>query len=243
MSCLICGTISTIKSHLIPKTFAKEVQVGKAHALAKGPEGYDYTQSGIFEKDILCKDCDNNLGKFENIAVQAFRKIRASAKGAAVGQYFLAGSDGDDILRFSAGILWKYSVCSKENGRIDLGPYRDILRDIAFNQSSIPASIDALLFRLKTHNEDDGVFAYRTPRSDRKEGVNGYRLLVGGILIYIKIDKQTPKTHAYTLGSLRGKSNLPYVVVPAQRFEEFSMASKLVQGEPLSSFLDKQQAP
>jgi len=241
MSCLICGTTRTIKSHLIPKAFAREVQVGKAHVLVKKPEDYDCTQSGIFERDILCKDCDNDLGKFENIAAQTFRKIRKSAKGAAVGKYILADSAGDDILRFAAGILWKYSVSSERNGRINLGLYRDILRDIAFSQSPIPASIDALLFRLKTHDQDDGVFAYRTPKPDRQEGVNGYRLLVGGMFMFIKTDKQTPKSHAHTLGSIRGKVDLPYIVLPAQEFEEFSKASNLAQSEPLSAFLDKQE--
>lgn len=240
MSCLICGSTPTIKSHLLPRTFAREVQVGKAHALARSPDDYDHTQSGVFEQDMLCKNCDNNLGKFENIAAQAFRKIRKSAKDAVVGKYLLAGSKGDDILRFAAGTLWKYSVSSEQNGRIDLGPYRDILRDIAFNQSPIPASIDALLFRLKTHDEDDGVFAYRTPKSDRQEGVNGYRLLVGGMLIFIKTDKQNPKSDAYTLGSIRGKTDLPYIVLPAQEFEEFRKARDLVQSGPLSAFLDKQ---
>lgn len=241
MSCLICGITPTIKSHLLPKTFAREVQVGKAHALVRSPEDFDHTQSGIFEKDILCKDCDNSLGKLENIAAQTFRKIRSSAIGAAIGSYALPGSAGDDILRFAAGILWKYSVASEQNGRIDLGPYGEILRNIAFNQSPIPASIDALLFRLKSHDKDDGVFAYRTPKPDRQEGMNGYRLLVGGMFIFIKIDKQIPKTHAYQLGSIRGKTDLPYIVLPAQKFEEFSKASNLVKSEHLSAFLDKQE--
>lgn len=241
MSCLICGTTPTIKSHLIPKTFAREVQVGKAHALVRNPEDFDHTQSGIFEKAILCKDCDNSLGKLEKIAAQTFRKIRNSAIGAAVGSYTLPGSAGDDILRFAAGILWKYSVASKQNGRIDLGPYGEILRDIAFNQSPIPTSIDALLFRLKSHDQDDGFFAYRTPKPDRQEGMNGYRLLVGGMFIFIKLDKQIPKTHAYQLGAIRGKTDLPYIVLPAQKFEEFSRASDLVHGENLSAFLDKQE--
>lgn len=241
MTCLICGATPTIKSHLIPKAFAREVQVGKAHALAKGSGGYDYTQSGIFEKNILCKNCDNSLGSLENIAVQTFRKIRQAAKDSPIGQYLLAGVSGDDILRFAAGILWKYSVCSEKNGRIDLGPYRQVFKDIAFGKGPVPANVDALLFRLKTHEQDDGVFAYRTPKSDRQEGVNGYRMLVGGMFIFIKTDKQTPKSQAHVLGSVRGKTDLPYVVLPAQKFEEFSKSRRLALADPISGFLDKQE--
>ena len=68
MSCLVCGEIATIKSHLIPKTMAWEVQVGKSHAYAHGPNDFDHTQSGIYERNILCANCDNELGKAENIA-------------------------------------------------------------------------------------------------------------------------------------------------------------------------------
>lgn len=150
------------------------------------------------------------------------------------------GGSGDNILRFTAGLLWKYSVASKLNGRIELGPYRDILKDIAFHNAAIPTSIDALLFRLKTHEQDDGVFAYMTPKPDRQEGANGYRLLVGGMFIFIKLDKQQPKTEAYLRASIRGKTDLPYVILPAQSFEEFSKARRLAYSEPLSSFLDKQ---
>ena len=240
MSCIICGDAPTIKSHLIPRTLAREVQVGKAHAYVRSSNNFDHTQSGIFERNILCKTCDNELGKFENIAATAFRKIREEAKNSALGEYTLRGASGDDILRFVAGLLWKYSVASTKNGRIDLGPYQKVMRDIAFALKPIPTNIDALLCRLKSHNGDDGVFAYRAPKPDRQENVNGYRILVGGIFIFVKIDQQTPRGGALERSSVRGKTNLPYVVLRAQDFEEYLLSASLAHDGRLSAYLDKQ---
>lgn len=240
MSCLICGTVPTIKSHLIPKVFAREVQVGKAHALVRSSEDFDTTQSGIFERGILCKTCDNELGKFENYAAMRFRKIRQDTKASHYGLHVLSDTSGDNILRFAAGLLWKYSVASQESGRINLGPYSDILRDIAFSQKTIPKNVDAIVVRLKTHDEDDGVFAYRAPAPDRKENVNGYRILVGGMFIFVKLDQQVPHGGAFEHFSIAGKSALPYTVIHAQHFEEYQLAEKLVHNGRLSDFLDKQ---
>jgi len=72
------------------------------------------------------------------------------------------------------GVLWKYSVASAENGRIEVGPYQNTVRDVAFSRINVPKLIDALLIRLKLHRDDGDVFAYRAPKPDRQEGMNGY---------------------------------------------------------------------
>lgn len=240
MSCMICGRVPTIKSHLIPKTLAREVQVGKAHAYARNSDDFDHTQSGIYERNILCKDCDNELGKWENIAAKAFRQIREESKDDPLGEHKLKDVSGDEILRFIAGLLWKYSVASKDNGRIDLGPYQDLMKGLAFSLQQVPNSIDALVCRLRRHEGDDDVFAYRAPKPDRQEGVNGYRVLVGGMFIFVKTDKQTPRGGALERSAMRGKSDLPYVLLRAQDFEEYRLSAELAHEGRLSDFLDKQ---
>jgi hypothetical protein len=208
---------------------------------AHGSDDFTYTQSGIYEKNILCAECDNKLGVLENTAAKALRAIRKAAKLSSVGEYVLEGVEGDSLLRFVTGVLWKYSVASPENGRIELGPYQNTVRDVAFSRINVPKTIDALLIRLKRHRDDGDVFAYRAPKPDRQEGVNGYRLLVGGVFIFAKIDKRNPKHGALERASIRGKSNVPYVVMRAQDFEEFSLPARLIHTGRLSEFLDKQQ--
>jgi hypothetical protein len=221
---------------------AREVQVGEKHIVAYGPKKFEHTQSGLFGKNILCGDCDGQLGALENKAVQAFRNIRKAAKTTPFGEFRLENVSGNDILRFACGVLWKYSVASKEKGRIDLGPYQNIARAVAFSEVDVPPAIDAVLIRLKRTHDDDDVFAYRAPKPDRQEGVNGYRMLVGGIFIFLKIDKQRPSKGTLTRGSIQGHAYLPYAVMPAQAFEEFRSAAALVHSDgKASAFIDKIQ--
>jgi hypothetical protein len=239
--CLVCRAAPAIKrSHLIPRAMAREVQAGKAHAVAYTSDKFTYTQSGLQEPDILCAGCDNKLGALEDIAVRAFRKIRKEAKTASFGEYVLNGTTGDNILRFICGVLWKYSVATPAKGRIELGHYQDVVRDVAFSVMDVPETIDALLFRLKLGSDDDGVFTYRAPKQDEQEGVTGYRLLVGGMFIFVKTDEKTPKFGALERGSMRGKPDLPYTVLPAQNFEEYHIPANLVHSDgPLSKLIDK----
>lgn len=169
MSCLVCGESVTIKSHLIPRALTHEVQIHKAHAVVRESGDFKYTQSGIYEKHILCAECDNKPGVSENTAVRTFRAIRKAAKLSSFGEYVLESVKGDSILRFVTGVLWKYSVASQENGRIELGPYQNTLRDVTFSSINVPKTIDALLIRLKRHRGDGDVFAYRAPKPDRQE--------------------------------------------------------------------------
>lgn len=39
------------------------VRVGTGQALARGPDEFDYTQPSIYERNILCADCDNELSR------------------------------------------------------------------------------------------------------------------------------------------------------------------------------------
>lgn len=65
--------------------------------------------------------------------------------------------------------------------------------------------------------------------------------LSGEYSFFAKIDKRNPTHGALGRASIRGKSNLPYVVMPAQDFEEFSLPAGLVHSGRLSESLDKQE--
>lgn len=77
MACIKCGKKETIKAHLIPKVFCREIQVGKMHAAGViNSNKFTPTQSGVFDKQILCAKCDGELGELENYAAKTFRIIR-----------------------------------------------------------------------------------------------------------------------------------------------------------------------
>jgi hypothetical protein len=241
MPCLICGAAETIKAHLTPKTFAVEVQAGTAHAVVSDSDKYRDTQSGIWDRDILCRDCDNEIGKLEGDAKQSLAALRADAAGKPLGVHRLAGVAGDDIICFLAALLWKYGSTKPANGRIELGPYKQVLEDIAFRGAPIPSSVNAVGFRLLREQDDDGVFAYRTPKPDKKDGVNVMRLMVGGVVFFVKLDRRTPSGATFREGGMAGQTDLPYWLAPASMFEEFTTGRHLVNRGKLSHFLGRQE--
>lgn len=242
MPCLICSACTTIKSHLIPRVMAVEVQVGNAHAfVSPSRSGYQETQSGIWDSSILCGHCDSSIGRFEESTAKAFAFLRGAGIGADEFSVVSAEQAPDVTLRFYAALLWKYAVARRDLGQIDLGPYKSELQSVAFMGAPIPDFFDAVLMRLRRSPDDAGVFAYRAPTPDRKHSINMYRVLVGGILAFVKVDRRPwadPLLSKFALGSATSTRAL---VVAAQAFEEFKKSQYLAHSDSrLSAFLDRQ---
>lgn len=100
-----------------------------------------------------------------------------------------------------------------------------------------------MLFRLKVHPQDDGVFAYRAPLPDRIDRVRIYRFMVGGILFFVKVHNKKMRNDPTQLNWLSQKDDLQYVIAPASMFEEYKILKDLAfNSTPLSSYLDKQDS-
>jgi hypothetical protein len=237
MACLICDNPVTIKAHLIPRAFAIEVKSapGEKQVIAHpGRERFSTNNTGRFDPDILCGDCDGMLGKHEGAAHRLLKKVREA--GGHPGQFVHAASvDGDGFVRFCAGVAWKYCVTKPTLGRIDVGPYVDHLREAAFG-ASIPPSIDATALRLFTGGSD--VSFYREPLPDRiGNGVNAVRFSVGAFVVFLKIDRRGNPSVPPSTSWLRGKTSADFPVLPAALFEEWNKHIELMKNERLRNYL------
>ena len=75
-------------------------------------------------------------------------------------------------------------MTTRPTGRIEIGPYVDILRTVALEGAPIPDSVDLSMARILELDGD--VYYYREPLLDRKEGVNVVRFYVGGFLTSLR---------------------------------------------------------
>ncbi|WP_426175579.1 hypothetical protein [Massilia sp. TWR1-2-2] len=241
MNCRVCGD-KTIKAHLIPRSMCTEVQVGKNHAVTNSDAKYSPSQSGVWDADILCANHDGQLGRYEETALKAFQNLRSQAANKSFGSYELTGTDSESLLKFFAAILYKYAITRKELGRIELGPFLAPIQDFLFCQAPVPRFLDALLVRPLLSAGDTEVFAYRTPRPDRKFGRNIYRMMVGGVIAFVLIDN-SPLADPKTMGLwIKTLARPKYIIGPADQFEEFQIPQKLIQkNDTLSAFLGKQE--
>lgn len=242
--CQNCGSTQLIKAHLIPKAFATEVQVGKAHAAQITANGqFIPSQSGLWDNSILCAACDGQLGVHEHYAVEALRRVRNATAKTPLGVCDVRDFDGDRFLRFCAGLLWKYAISAKTNPRPDLGPYLSTLQSIAFENASIPHAIDAYIFRPRLHEHDETVAYYQAPYFDRafyKEvQVRMYRFAVGGCIVRLKVDKREAVSNANMVMGVRGHADITVVVSDARSFRDYQVANELARTPRLSQFLDR----
>lgn len=194
------------------------------------------SHTGVYDKDILCGDCDNILGRYESYALDLFRKIRKQSLSA--GRIIsIDGVDGDMLVRFASGIAWKYAVTAPGRGRIDIGPYKDILRGVALTGGQIPNAIDVTIVRIIELDGD--VYYYRTPMPDRQEGVNVVRFCLGGFLTFLKIDKRPPGSLLPKECWLRGREKGAFLTLPAEHVEEARLHAELANRTPVRRFFGK----
>ncbi|WP_160168661.1 hypothetical protein [Sulfitobacter pontiacus] len=214
-----------------------KVDRGEQHLIIhKGEPRPTVSHTGDYDKDILCADCDNILGRYESYVFELFRKIRR--------QHFSRGNlisidsvDGDMLVRFASGIAWKYAVTKPERGRIDIGPYTNTLRIVSLTGGPIPDAVDVTIARIVELDGD--VYYYRAPKPDRKEGVNVVRFCLGGFLIFLKIDKRPPGKLLPEECWLRGRKKGAFAKLPAEYIEEATLHAELASRKPVRQFFGK----
>jgi hypothetical protein len=157
-------------------------------------------------------------------AFETFRLLRDSTTSKLNTHIGVTPILGDRLIRFAAGIGWKYCVTKPEYGRIRVGRYADVLREVALSQRDIPPSIDMFMVRLKAIQFEERFF--RTPKPDRQFGINFIRLTLGAFLMFLKVDKRPPPTISLPEIWMRGRSKVVFPVLPMNMFEEGRMVTE-----------------
>lgn len=239
MPCFNCGSSETIKAHLLPRAFTMEVKLnrGEQHLiLHQKIEKLKVSHTGIYDPNILCAKCDGILGEYENYVYQKLKECRElkASSGQIIEAHVI---DGDKLIRFAAGIAWKYSVASEEHGRIKLGPYQAQLCKIIFEKELIPPSVDLAIFRL--YELDGDVYFYRAPLYDRKDERNIIRFSVGSFVFFLKLDKRANSKVLPSEHWIRGKETFTIPIIDATLFEEGRMHRELAMQPNVRHFFEK----
>jgi hypothetical protein len=237
VTCLVCGGSPTIKAHLIPQAFTREVR-GNDTDLANVTRSGNFrpAKNGFFDTRLLCKACDGQLGGNEKFAVESLQRLRELTPSIVNANFDVVDFDTERFLRFCAGIIWKYASTRKHLGRLEIGPYLDTLKAIAFYGYAIPPEVDAFIVRL--HSGDNESYFYGAPLSSRHGGVNFVRFSVGGVIIFLKLDKRPSPSPPPAEFWLRGRRSFCVTAAPFDAFEEGKMALSLRSKNPaLDNFL------
>lgn len=228
MPCHNCKSPVTIKAHLIPRVFCKQVQPGTSHASIEARSGrYRISQSGSWDKTILCSTCDNILGINEKYASEVLAALMACPTTPYM-HYDVPGIDCNRLIRFFCGILYKYGITEHIDCRLRLGRYLDLCRRAAFGIGSLPDEIDAyIVFPIFEVNAKQRQLAYRTPYPDRNAGLNVHRFMLGGFLVMVKLDRR-PFPNGLSRYAMKGSATLCLPVRPFEDLPEFREFRRLL---------------
>lgn len=239
MACLHCNTDKTIRAHLIPEAFVSEVKCdrGEQHLiLHDGKAKPKVSNTGIYDPNLLCEACDGILGRYEGYAIELFRRLRAI--GAQLGTIVDMGPvDGDMLLRFAAGVAWKYAATRPDLGRIDIGPYAGVLKEVSLGDTPIPKSLDIAIIRLVELDGD--VYFYRAPMPARHGGINSVRFSVGSFVIFLKTDKRPNDRVLPAECWLKGRQDGKFLIADASYFSEGKLYKKVASEAPVRNFFGR----
>lgn len=213
-TCRICAAASGfVKAHIIPEAFFRELREGEvAPLLVAGVKGQFPKRApiGVYDEELLCSTCESKFLQWDTYGIEKlltrfddyFKPLENDGKTVA---HEAAEIDKLAILDFLVSVLWRASVSTHNFYKtVDLGPYEQkVLSQMILNQGHAPDSFDAVLSRWM--DDDDEILpttGLMNPHREKWGEVNAYRLYLGKIVAYIRVD-QRPFSEPFAHFSLR----------------------------------------
>ncbi len=195
MICSLCLKEKELvkKSHIIPDFMYKDLFDDKHRlyeASVKDREIKSKTiQSGGYEGDILCSECDNKvLGQLERYASMILygdvsKVIQTQVNEHGITCTFCKEIDYTKFKLFLLSLLWRASISKlKMFKNVSLGPHEGIIRNMILNGNpGTPKKYPCLMITYLNNSKFPNQLIGQ-PALGRKDGSYTYYFLVGGIL-------------------------------------------------------------
>ncbi len=236
-----CTSVDLIDAHIVPRGFARDVMDGSKHNMLITPERISTTQHGIFDRHILCADCDRRLGDLDNYALRVLRRVPKEAVRTSTrdGECFtLDNVDGDKFTKFALSLLWRASISARPEFRsISLGPYDDAAGKVIFGAESLSnlPSFELIVALVKGPLGQEPEFArrfYSKPHRFRLADRNGWKFVLRGLQFFAKLDRQ-PFPNSLKPAVINANDRLFGVVVNLSETSEHDAMLEMVQAELL----------
>lgn len=189
-----------IKAHIIPKwAFSylyPENEDNRIPLMLASKDGQVRRPIGPYDMNILCGECDNLLGKYDNYAKNIFIDGKLEERGEAA--YLIKDVDFKKLQLFLLSVVWRASISgSPEFERISLGVYEERIREILISQESLnPVPLFNYQFVVTKFEEGNLPFdvvnkTIQIPHTQKISGVNVAVLYFPRALkVYLKLDKR-----------------------------------------------------
>jgi hypothetical protein len=234
--CKLClKSKKLIRAHVIPRSFWKPIR-GMTDAVVivekTGKLKPHFSQSGIWDREILCSDCERVFGPWDAHAQSLLLSKWNDAnfwldkKGNFVA-YELKNADYTRLKLFFISVLWRASVSGQPFfSRVDLGPLEASARNhILQGDAGDPDEFSVLLSGFG--NIDLPFFVFEPYFNVGEDGINFCVLYLVGYKILLKVDKR-PWSHK--MRSFMIRPNQPCLVhyVDYRLSKERKTAAKMI---------------
>jgi hypothetical protein len=198
--CRYCGQHRTlIRAHVIPESFFRKERSDAGTLLIVN--GQDYPKRspiGVYDTRLLCADCEMKFGDLDDYAARVLlNDFDAMFEpvldlGAPVA-YVASGVDQDRLMRFFVSLLWRASASWLPFfARVDLGRYAAEARAAVEDRAAPVSSAFGVVLSRWPPAEEIGLGGHGVmdPFAERWDGVNAYRMSLGQMVGYVKVDRR-----------------------------------------------------
>lgn len=181
--CKFCNTEKQLcKAHIVPKSFyAKKLHLNVSQHVSYPKR----IQEGIYDKNILCCECDGQFGQYEDYAKTLLIDNLETYKVSDKAIYFIPSNEFDyeKFRKFIIFLVWKASI-SKEDycKNVDLGPYEKKAYEILHNYNSYERDFGFAIIKNSNLALKD---VHIPPTPMKYAGVLGYHFIFTGFSVYI----------------------------------------------------------
>lgn len=136
MPCVICGDPKTVRSHLVPRSLAREVK-GNDKSLShvsRIPGRPQSSAAGPFDRNLLCDKHEKVTADLDAYGMKFIRKARQLASLEPQAQTIaVPNPHPSKLIRFIASIIWRGFVSPHgEDNPTELGQFRGLLEQFVF---------------------------------------------------------------------------------------------------------------
>jgi len=241
MFCKMCFQDNPlIDAHIIPASFYRYLKRGdtrplEIHTNVKG-EYKRKSHIGIYDKNILCKDCEEIFQRCDEYAQRILppdfkeNNYITDNSGKKVG-YKMENVNYNLLKMFFISLLWRASISTrKEFSRINIGPFEEALRFMI--QIGDPGDENVFSVIVSRFNDYLGKHFILDPHNEKFDGINFCRFYLGaGYRVFIKVDKRPlPESNIFRFFILKPNHPL-YVTIHSllPSSKEFGILKKVIK--------------
>ncbi len=148
-----CCCAPLIEAHLYPRALIHELRGAHNHVFTGGADepGKRIVQAGLFDRGILCKKCDGELGNYDDCGIEFCRNFPKHHVDPKPRIWKVKGVDGDRLVRFWLACLWRFSVSTIDEARlVKLGPFEERIREILFSNAPCSTELAVIMMRYQS---------------------------------------------------------------------------------------------